>query len=132
MKDERRQVSEDAACSTAKLGEESPLRPAGARGSSGAGVKALADINSAAMECGSDSECDASSGEAVEEVIGEQIVSLVSMHESSFVQSTPDGEPLRFGTTINCQFCLQRQPRSAFNACLESCETDHAERSKPC
>ena len=78
MKDERRQVSEDAACSTTKIGEESPLRPAGARGSSGAGVNTLTDSSSAAMECSSDPECDASSGEAVEEVTGKQIDTPVS------------------------------------------------------
>ena len=77
MKDERRQVSEDAACSTAKIGEESPLRPAGARGSSGAGVNAFTDSGSAALECISDTECDASSGEGIEEVTGKPIVTLV-------------------------------------------------------
>ena len=78
VKDERRQVSEDAACSTAKIGEESPLRPAGVRSSPGAGVNALTDSSSAAMECSSDPECDASGGEAIEEVIGKQVVTLVS------------------------------------------------------
>ena len=78
VKDERRQVSEDAACSTAKIGEESPLRPAGVRGSSSVEVNALTDSSGAAMECSSDPECDASSGEAVEEVIGKQGATLVS------------------------------------------------------
>ena len=78
MKDERRQVSEDAACSTAKIGEESPLRPAGVRGSPGAGVNALADSSGTGMECSSDPECDASSSEAIEEVIGKQTATLVS------------------------------------------------------
>ena len=78
VKDERRQVSEDAACSTAKIGEESPLRPAGVRGSSSAGVNALTDSSGAAIECSSDPECDASTGEAIEEVIGKQIATFVS------------------------------------------------------
>ena len=98
VKDERRQVSEDAACSTAKIGEESPLRPAGVRGSSSAGVKALTDSSGAVMESSSDPECDASSGEAIEEVIGKQVATLVRRQSSSVqrnVQRTADGELLK-------------------------------------
>ena len=69
VKDERRQISEDAACSTAFLGEESPLRPAGARsaGARAAG-SALAGHSSAATERNAD--LDAEDSSSVEEITG--------------------------------------------------------------
>ncbi len=71
MKDERRQISEDAACSTAFVGEESPLRPAGARsaGARAAG-SALAEHSSAATERSADLDAEDSSSASIEEITG--------------------------------------------------------------
>ena len=72
MKDERRLISEDAACSTAFVGEESPLRPAGAR-SAGVSVArtSLVNASSAATEHSADmEEAENSSSASIEEIAG--------------------------------------------------------------
>ena len=74
MKDERRQINEDAACSTVLVGEESPLRPAGttsATASASAAGNAIVDDSIAATEHSADTEPDSGSGETVEEIAGE-------------------------------------------------------------
>ena len=74
VKDERRQISEDAACSTAFVGEESPLRPAGARSASArAAGSALAPHSSAATERSAD--LDAEDGSSIEEITGALLLS---------------------------------------------------------
>ena len=79
VRDERRQVSEDAACSTALVGEESPLRPASAPGtrsarSAAVAGSALADDSSAATERSLDAEPDCNGIEAAEDAAREYLV----------------------------------------------------------
>lgn len=82
VRDERRQASEDAACSTAPVGEESPLQPASAPGarstrsvrSAAAAGSALADDSSAATERSVDAEPDCNGIEAAEDAASECLV----------------------------------------------------------
>ena len=73
MKDERRQISEDAACSTAFVGEESPLRPAGAR-SAGARAAGNAPVDHSSDAAGRSADIDAedSSSASIEEITGSE------------------------------------------------------------
>ena len=82
VRDERRQVSEDAACSTALVGEESPLQPASIHGvrstrsvrSAAAAGSALGDDSSAAIERSVDAEPNCNCIEEAEDAAREHLV----------------------------------------------------------